>query len=345
MDERVWVLLAKRKAGEATPAELAELDALLNDSRNSHLHNEVVDRIWLAPLRSLPEMKPGKAVWNKVAGRMHEPAPKVRGIRRSIRWLSAAAVAAAIAGSIFYISTQHHNRQQEKIATAPAGKKQLVLPDGTQVWLNGNSDLTYNKAAFGRRNREVQLIGEAFFDVAKDATHPFIIHAANVNIRVMGTAFNVKAYPAQKQVETSLIRGLVEVTTQQDPERKILLKPNEKITINAALEAAKSIRRPDEKPATSLFTITRLQKDEQNVLPETVWMNAYLSFDNEPLMQLAPKLESWFSVTVHVEDSVLTTKRFSGMIKDETLQQTLEAMKLSYPFSYTIEQGEVWIKR
>ncbi|MET6996864.1 FecR family protein [Chitinophaga defluvii] len=348
MDERVWILLAKRSAGEATAAELIELEALLKNSPDSVRH-EALEKIWKAPLQSLPGMKPGKPVWDKIAANINsnDQAPVVFINKRNLRWLAAAMAAAVIVG-LFYINTHlntNTKRYTKTIITKPSAKQQLVLPDGTQVWLNGNSHLTYNEKTFGQQYREVTLSGEAFFDVTKNAAHPFIIHAANVNITVKGTAFNVKAYPAQKHVETSLLRGLVEVTTQQDPERKILLRPDEKIIIAAETPAAATVQPPAGKQDASLFVIARLQKDEQNVLPETVWMNQSLTFNNEPLEQLVPKLESWFSTTIHIEDNALKTKRFSGVITGETMQQTLEALKLSYPFYYTIKQGEVWITK
>ena len=138
-----------------------------------------------------------------------------------------------------------------------------------------------------------------------------------------------------------MIRGLVEITTLQDPERKILLRPNEKISVSAEKESIKQAEIKTEEP---LFVITKLHADEQHVVPETVWMNTSLSFDNESLAQLAPKLESWFSVTIHIDEG-MKNAHFSGTITQETLQQTLDAMKLSSAFSYEIKNNEVWISK
>jgi len=259
------------------------------------------------------------------------------------RWLVAASVVIIAGAGVFFALNQKNTGKNftQSVTIAASSKKQLTLPDGTQVWLNSNSELLYDKKSFGKKYREIQLIGEAFFDVTHDMEHPFIIHAATINITVKGTAFNVKAYPGQKKVETSLIRGLVEITTQQDPERKILLKPNEKISVSTDKES----KQPLKETEAPLFAISKLHIDEKNILPETVWMNTSLSFDNEPLEKLAPKLESWFSVTIHINDDAFKTKRFSGMIQGETLEQTLDALKLSYPFSYSIKNGEVWINK
>lgn len=342
--ERIWTLWAKRKSGEATATEIAELNTLLQGIENN-TGNEVFEKIWDAPLNSLPEMKPGEDLWKKIEQNINEPQKTITLYKRNLtRWLVAASVVIIAGAGILLALNQNKNtgnRITQSVATTTSSKKQLILPDGTQVWLNSNSELVYDKNSFGKTYREVKLIGEAFFDVTKDAHHPFIIHAATINITVKGTAFNVKAYPGQKKVETSLIRGLVEITTQQDPERKILLKPNEKISVSTGRE----LKQPLKETESPLFAISKLHIDEEDMLPETVWMNNSLSFDNEPLEKLAPKLESWFSVTIHMNDEVLKTKRFSGTIQGETLEQTLDALKISYPFSYTIKNSEVWINK
>ena len=231
---------------------------------------------------------------------------------------------------------------QQKIATAPASRSKIKLPDGTQVWLNSNSQLLYDSGNFSKQKREVVLSGEAFFDVVKNEKIPFVIHAGNVNITVKGTAFNVKAYPSQKNIETTLIRGLIEITTKQEPDRKIIVKPNEKIIIPGVIETGKSIYKQDN---TFLYTISRLKKDEHNTVAETVWMNSKLEFNNESFEELLPKLESWFSVEIHLNDIALKQKRFSGLIEKETLIQTLQALQLSCPFTYTINGTDVWINK
>lgn len=339
--ERIWILLAKHKSGEATADELAELNDLLH-SGNESAENEIAEKIWDAPLQPLTEMKPGEELWSRIEKMVKEPVAKSFISPRITRWIAAAAVITAIVTSTYLIIRQKdsNNTFAQNVITQPNSKKHVVLQDGTNVWLNGNSTLSYNKS-FGKKYREVKLVGEAFFDVTKDEQHPFIIHASSINITVKGTAFNVKAFPGQKNVETSLIRGLVEITTLQDPERKILLRPNEKIAVSAEKEPVKQTEDKTEQP---LFIISKLHVDEKNILPETVWMNSSLSFDNESLEQLAPKLESWFSVTFHINDD-MKHAHFTGTITKETLQQTLDAMKLSSPFAYEIKNNEVWLHK
>jgi ferric-dicitrate binding protein FerR (iron transport regulator) len=342
--ERLWELLAKKKSEPLSDHEQRELEGLLHEHPGT-VTNEIVDKVWETPMRSLPEMNAPDETWNQIQNAINTPA-NVIGIRR---WLAAAAIVGIICAAAALSILQNPQRSEQlasvenKVTTEPASKTKIELPDGTQVWLNGSSQLVYNSDNFGQTNREVKLSGEAFFDVVKDQQHPFIIHTGAINITVKGTAFNVKAYPGQKNIETALIRGLIEITTTQDPERKILVRPNEKIIFPATLEAYDAV--PEKRTDNPLYTITRLQPDMHQVLPETVWMNKKLEFNNETFEETAPKLESWYAVTFHFSDEAIKSKRFSGLIEKETLAQTLTAMKLSYPFHYHITGEEVWISK
>src|ERR1019366_6846207 len=104
-------------------------------------------------------------------------------------------------------------------------KSKIVLSDGSVVTLNSETTLRY-PAEFNGQTREVYLDGEAFFDVAKDHKHPFIVHAGKMNVRVLGTAFNIKSYANDATSETTLIRGAIEVTMSDRPSDRIILKPN-----------------------------------------------------------------------------------------------------------------------
>jgi transmembrane sensor len=336
-------LLAKNKNGEATADELFELKKLML-AENKGYSNELIEKIWEAPLHSLPEMKLSETVWQTVSDKINKPSFKVVHLYK--KWMAAAVLIGLMVVFAYFFATQKihlaSSLSQERITTAPASRSNIKLPDGTQVWLNSSSQLLYDSANFSKQKREVVLSGEAFFDVVKNEKIPFIIHAANVNITVKGTAFNVKAYPSQKNIETTLLRGLIEITTSQEPDRKIMVKPNEKIIIPAVIETGKSADKQDN---NFLYTISKLKKDEHNIVAETAWMSSKLEFNNEPFEELSPKLESWFSVEMHINDTTLKQKRFSGLITKETLIQTLQALQLSYRFNYTIKGTDVWINK
>jgi ferric-dicitrate binding protein FerR (iron transport regulator) len=290
--------------------------------------------------------------WKHIQRKMNYPSGKLVALNTvATKWI-AAAVIILVAGASFFIFkndgfTRHNElvlqQKFNKISTQPGSKTNVQLPDGTQVWLNANSQLFYNSENFGKEERIVNLIGEAFFDVTKNEKIPFVIHAGIVNITVKGTAFNVKAYPKQKDIETTLIRGLIEITTTQDPERRIVVKPNEKIIIPSEViveEDSKANRSEN-----SLYKISRLQKNEKHIFSEIVWIKDNLEFDNQTFQDLSGQLESWFSVKIHFGDEAIKQRRFSGSIEKETLEQTLSAMQISFPFNYSITGNDVWINK
>ncbi|HVU56809.1 MAG TPA: FecR domain-containing protein [Puia sp.] len=344
--DRYWLLLGKKKSGEATPEELEELAALSPEGEEDTL--DVLDRVWVAPMEPVPETFPHRNVWHRVQKSIYSEQER-RGRGRLVR-LGAVLAAAGVLGAVviggWYMSGRKapqagvDDHPMNQVATQAGSKTKIALPDGTLVWLNGNSQLTYGNKSFGSEEREVTLSGEAFFDVVKNEKLPFIIHTKDMTIRVLGTAFTVKAYPKDKTVETSLIRGLVEITTRRDPERKIVLKPNEKIVVPVEAPEVSSPRTPAHFP-TSPYSILRLGKDTAT---ETVWMRNKLEFDNEPLEELAPKMAKWYNIHIYFRGDRIRKKRFSGVIEKETLTQTLEAMKLSSPFEYEIKDNELWLR-
>jgi transmembrane sensor len=347
--DRVWVLLAKKKAGEASAAELLELDRLMEQQELRGQASEVIDKIWEAPLAVQPESRPDARVWEKLEKRMAQPAIYRLSGQPVWRWMAAAGVLVVVTSVVLLFGGRRKGLPPEVAvvqkpnlySTQPGSKSKLDLPDGTQVWLNGNSKLTVADGPFGSTSREVYLSGEAFFDVARNEKIPFLIHTGTIDITVLGTAFNVKAYPGEKNVETALVRGLIEITTHHDPDRKIILKPNEKIIIPTDTVTA-AIRGP-QPVASSIYAITALRESKSGLLPDTVWMQRKLEFDDEPFSELAPKMEVWFDIKIRFGSEGIRNKRFSGVIEKETLEETLKDMRLSAPFTYTLKGNELLI--
>jgi transmembrane sensor len=205
-----------------------------------------------------------------------------------------------------------------------------VLDDGTKIWLNKNSAITYNKA-FGKDKREITLQGEAYFDVVKNSAIPLFVHVGNVDIEVKGTAFNVDAYQGKPAIQISLIHGLIQVTHHLDTSNKVLLMPNQKLIIanTATNSPPKFLVRPI---------------DQFSLSGATKWTVDTLVFHKEKLKDLAVQLERKYGVKIEIHDVQLKEKRFSGKFIDETLPQALDALKLSYPLTYIINNKLVIIK-
>ena len=349
--EKIWILIGKKKTGEASPEELKELENMMQELPELGFTNELIEKLWDSPLGTVPKTEISKNVWMRIQDRVSaEKNSLIRWmplVSSAKKWIAAAVILIAVAAPwVIYRSSKNKSdrisnatQKINYIQTAPGSKSKIVLPDGTQVWLNANSQLSYANGNFGSQGREVTFSGEAFFDVTKNEKNPFIIHTGTITITVKGTAFNVKAYPNEKTIETSLVRGLIEITTKQDPDRKILLKPNEKIIIPVA-EIQKEAKWS---PGAAIYSITSLHNDPAKKLAETVWLQTRLEFDNESMEDLAPKMENWFNIKIHFTDSEIKSKRFSGVVEKETLKQTMEAMQLSYHFNYKITENELWI--
>lgn len=196
------------------------------------------------------------------------------------------------------------------------------------------------KNDFTGTTREVKLEGEAFFDVVKNPSRPFIVHASGIDIKVLGTAFNVKAYPEDKTVETTLLRGLVQVFDQKNPTKApIELRPNQKLVI-ASAEADEAIKDPGQKIAVSIKAlplITRIDSTKkENERFETAWVYSRLEFRGDNFETLAKKLERWYNVTIIFRDENVKQLNFNGSFEKETVEQAFVALKEAKLFTYQI---------
>jgi transmembrane sensor len=222
------------------------------------------------------------------------------------------------------------NNKLENIATGNE-KTFKVLDDGTKIWLNKQSTISYNQD-FGKRKREIFLTGEAYFDVVKNKAIPLFIHAGNINIEVKGTAFNINAYKNQPQIQVSLLRGSIQITEKSNKIPLVLLRPNEKFIYKNSLDENGNPR----------FYIVSVPVHK--IVKEVKWIADTLVFKKEKLKDLALKMEIKYNSKIEIQSERLKEKRFSGTFTDETLQQALEALKLSYPLTYTINNKLVVIK-
>jgi ferric-dicitrate binding protein FerR (iron transport regulator) len=237
------------------------------------------------------------------------------------------------------------------MSTLNGSKSTINLPDGSKVWLNAGSKLSYNKD-FGGDIREVELSGEAFFEV-KPVTVPgtkqrvpFIIHTQYIDVRVLGTAFNVKAYPKDKQTETSLIHGKVEVLVHNQPEKKFMLRPNEKLVVKNSATNETTAGKADKADSSHrpFVSFSNLTYKDTTVI-ETAWVQNKLIFDNELFADIAEKMQRWYNVEIVFKDVKLKTEPMSGSFTTETIQQALDYMSVTTPFHYTIHGNKITIGR
>lgn len=366
--DRLWQLVSLTLSGEATPEEREELNALIKENPQLGFQIDILEKVWknkqsvpddrvaesfARHLQRLENQRSGTALQKDTGAITNEPVvPSLHAKPLYRRGWFAAGIAASLVAAALLLYFQVNNdspvpriSSQNVVSTKPGSKSKIQLPDGTQVWLNADSKLTYQEH-FEGKYREVVLTGEAFFDVAEDKSRPFIIHTNSIDVKVLGTAFNVRSYPDEHTTETALIRGSVEVTLHSDSGKKIILKPNEKVVVRQRAEAPEKAAAA--KPAVSekiptLTVVPMHSLDADSTTYETSWVKNKLAFDGETLEQVAQKIERWFGVTVTIKSSHLKKEVFTGMYEDESLTEVLAALQLSGKFNYTINRKDVTI--
>ncbi|MEA5081747.1 MAG: FecR family protein [Dysgonamonadaceae bacterium] len=205
-----------------------------------------------------------------------------------------AAIAIVLIASTFFLTMHFYNNNAENNKLyVPAGQRaQLTLQDGTNVWLNAQSTLIY-PSRFTAKERKVTIIGEAYFDVAKNSKKTFVVNTQNVEIQVLGTEFNVCSYPNTNYIQTNLVEGSLRVSDNRNIRKSVTLKPDDQLTI----------------------------KDGQMFLSKTsnadyfLWKDGIYTFDNEKLIDIIKKLELYYDVTIKIEDPEIFDVRYTGKFR------------------------------
>jgi transmembrane sensor len=229
----------------------------------------------------------------------------------------------------------------ELVFASPIGKKtSFSLADGTKIILNGGSKLIVLKG-FNTNNREVLLDGEGYFKVVHNNKQPFTVHTKRIDVRDIGTEFNVAAYQDDKNTEIALIKGAVEVTVNNKVQSKVLMVPNEKFIItNNPNIISKDNKNLVEKP----FTVKPLAISAvSNSLAETDWAQNKLTFDDLPFEDIALQMERWYGVKFVFKNQAVRIYHFTASFDKEDITQVLEALKLSGNFNYRKEGNVISI--
>lgn len=233
----------------------------------------------------------------------------------------------------------------QTFAAANGERKTIQLPDGSDVTINSGSTLQINQH-FGAECRDVYLQGEAFFEVKHNASIPFIVHTAVMDVKAVGTAFNVKAYQNELYTETALIKGLVEVTLKEENNIRVLLHANEKIkwkTVGpdnsiqlpaSTIQSAGHINLPDSLRKKIVAT-------NDGIIKEIAWKADKLIFFDEQFDEIARLLERWYNVKINFANDALRSYHFSGAFEKEDLITVLDFLKESRHFNYTIKKGDI----
>lgn len=205
---------------------------------------------------------------------------------------------------------------QMQTIRVPAGQRaEITLADGTQVWLNAKTTLSFPTQFLGNE-REVKLDGEGFFDVTHNKSKPFVVKTSGYNVKVWGTKFNLIAYSGEKNFETSLLEGAVEVL-KEGSSHGILLKPNEQVKFNN----------------------NRLVISSVNDMDQFLWREGIISFDNAYFTELINKLELYFDLQIEIRDTKALNYRFTGKFRmKDGVEHILKVLQLKNKFNYHIDE-------
>lgn len=201
----------------------------------------------------------------------------------------------------------------QEITSPPGVRSQVVLPDGSNVWLNTESTIKF-KVPFDKSTRDISLSGEAYFEVKKNPDAPFIVKSGNVQVKVLGTKFNYKAFAEENNIEVVLAEGKISLNTEG------CAKGNEK-TMNPGDRAVF-----DKTANQTKITNEKIDK-------YIAWHDGKMIFDETPMPEVALQLGRWYGIEVIIEDPRINKYRITTTFENESLHQVLELLRLSSPIS------------
>lgn len=265
---------------------------------------------------------------NRIGSRKQvEKAPRQE-FRLSALWRYAAIIAVILAVGCFSYWQGGVNVKDtfaDISVEAPLGSRtKLYLPDGTLVWLNAGSRMTYSQG-FGVDNRKVELEGEGYFEVQRNEKLPFFVKTKDLQLQVLGTKFNFRDYPEDHEVVVSLLEGKVELSNLLKKEKEAFLAPDERAILNKA---------------NGLMTVETVTASNASQ-----WTDGYLFFDEELLPDIVKELERSYNVNIHIANDSLNKFRFYGNFirREQSIQEVLDALASTEKIQYKIEERNITI--
>ncbi len=360
VDKSKEELLLSCLQGSADEKEYEIAYKWINAEKSNYQYYESLRDAWIAAgiVKQKSEYDSRKA-WARIARRTGIRFISLPKVHSSWSHVAAVFILAFISGVVTYhflsgfLPFTPSLAESEFVVEAPLGaKSRIVLSDNTSVWLNAGSTLRYS-TNYDLKDRDVYLTGEGYFEVASNETLPFRVHAADLVIHSLGTEFNVKAYPEEGKVETTIVSGLVylERKTVEGQLERVLLRPNQRASLTTG-ERRIDITRV--KPDEQVEVIEPEPQPEKIKLPEkiaiepvvntdiyTSWKEKRFIFESERMADLAVKLERMYDVRISFEDDELKDYRLTGSLEQETLEQLLYAIRLTIPLDFSIKQNNV----
>lgn len=329
MDENLFdiELIARCLSGNASEVEKQELLSWMNQSReNEAFYFSLKDLYEAGNWNRLKQEAKTSEAWSQLRAKIQAKPQEVnRKPKLYLELVKYAAVFAVGALSIFMFKSGKESIQntENKIVTGIGERTQMVLPDGTRVWVNSCSSVKY-LSDYGARNRDIYLDGEAFFKVTKNQKLPFVVHTSGFNIRALGTSFNVSSYNNDTELSAVLLEGSISFGKGQD-EKPAVLVPGEKISFSRATNS------------------TKVEK----VDPESyiAWSTGESRFENLTLGQIIKKLQRNYNVTFILDNEKIRNTHFTGTFRNyESLDQILKVISINANLTCKLVKDTVYMK-
>lgn len=322
IDELIATYLSQGLKSE----KLSELENWLKASPENQKHFQQMREIWFSTISANEEERYNKEeAYSRFLNRtcqipQEEKTVKKLSLHKFFYGAAAVALLCLISFASYRTGTEQVKKQfAEMVVEAPLGSKtRLYLPDGTLVWLNAGSTITYSQG-FGVEERKLKLSGEGYFEVTHNKQLPFEITTKELQLRVLGTKFNFRNYPEDEEVSVSLLEGKVSLRNYLKNDALCYLEPDQKAILN-------------KKNGKLMVSASEARYTAE-------WTNGFLFFDEELLPDIIKELERSYNVKIYIEDESLKTFRFYGNFvrKEQTIQEILEMLASTGKLEYKIE--------
>ena len=313
-------LIANQLLGTISEKESLLLDDWMGESIENRRHYSEQKKLWhLFEIHQKVQKIDERKAYQKISNQLFRS--KKLNFLGWIQRVAAILLLPVIVASAIYFYAEKKDRTQfssvyNTVETPLGMRSSLTLPDGTKVWLNAGSSISY-PVLFANNSREVSLKGEAYFEVKKDKSWPFVVTTKNMNVVVSGTTFNCNAYPENDQVQTVLVEGEVTIVNQSATELTTL-NPGELAIFDNGNQQ-----------------ITTTKTDLQKYI---AWKSGKLMFRDDKMNKVVEKLERWYNVEFEIEDQEIANYVYTATFVDESLDQVLKMLSLSAPIRYTISE-------
>jgi len=305
-------------SGEATSEEISRLRLFLENDKNLNrwLEDQILNSFNTIDsdikMRMLDNIRSQTNYSKKTVAKEHKPNIYLKYFANTAAVLLPFAIILSV-----YLYLKPQETTSFEVVADMGEKAGLTLPEGTKVAINSGSKIVYH-SDYNKKSRDIQLFGEAFFDVEHNPQKPFIVQCKDIKVKVLGTSFGIKAYEDEDIISVVLNSGKIQLITPQD---EIEMEPNQRLVYNSKTQK------------TSL--------EKVNAEDYTDWRQNRLRFENESLETIMKTISRMHNIDIVFEDSRLKNQRFTGTVDNTNIESVLNAIKLTSPVNYDIKSGTV----